>query len=153
MMLQRRILYRWLLTAWLMLCGSLVSFAVTYDRVSQTSLWGYQPAYNTGTVSTARVASLSAQPSYEFKSTSSYQSVVGSSVFLSSDSYSPVGNTRPGSIRRGGTGNPWDDEPGDDDDPIGQKPTQPIGEPWILILIALLYIVGKQWALRLRTKK
>ena len=41
-------------------------------------------------------------------------------------------------------GNPWDDEPGEDDDPIGVVPDPaPLGEPLVLLLFAFLFLIIK----------
>ena len=41
-------------------------------------------------------------------------------------------------------GNPWDDEPGEDDDPIGVVPDPaPLGEPLVLLLFAFLFLLIK----------
>ncbi|MBR2266196.1 MAG: hypothetical protein IJ882_05935, partial [Paludibacteraceae bacterium] len=67
-------------------------------------------------------------PTYEFQSTSPYSSVVGKSVRRSGKDGGVIGEWPSG-------------DPGDD--PIGVLPDKlPIGEPFILLALALLYILG-----------
>ena len=75
-------------------------------------------------------------PSYQFQSTSSYTLVVGHTSYTA-DPYNPSQASGPARARKG---DPWDDtDPsglgvGEVDDPA------PIGEPWVLLLMAVLYI-------------
>ena len=78
---------------------------------------------------------------YQFHSTSSYPSVVGTSnIFFIEEATTPVGSPTPyhapHRIRKGGI----DDE---DDDPAGDPQgyiDTPVGEPWVLVLMAILYL-------------
>lgn len=45
-------------------------------------------------------------------------------------------------MRRVSGSNPWDSEP--DDDPIGVVPVVPVGEPLILLVLAMMYILWKK---------
>lgn len=109
--------YRWMLTAWIMLWSCM------------SSVWAYDPY------------SPSSAPTYEFRSTSYFVSQkVNTPSFtpLADDPY--AGIAKVGGVRR--DGNPWDlDNPGENDNPIGQvdEPT-PIGTPLVMLLMALMYI-------------
>lgn len=74
-----------------------------------------------------------------FRSTSSYQSVVGNSnIFYSEEATAPVGSA-PSRMRKG-----VEDEEGDE---VGVIDT-PVGEPFVLLLMSLLYfLIRKKWPL------
>ena len=109
-----------------MLCGIPSVHAVS--PASQPSAW-----------QTTVTLSNDIYPSYEFYSTSSITPIVGSTSYHSEPCYAPGAGH--GGIRRDTWG--WDD-PDEDDQPIGQKPVVPVGEPLILLLFALLFIVYKR---------
>lgn len=125
MMQHRRHMILWLIAVW-MLCGIPTVHAVS--RASQPSAW-----------QTTVTLSNDIYPSYEFYSTSSITPIVGSTSYHSGPCYAPGAGH--GGIRRDTWG--WDD-PNEDDQPIGQKPVVPVGEPLILLLFALLFIVYKR---------
>ena len=135
--------YIWLFALWLLLSVCPVSSAYAYDRIGQNASWGTSmytgstPTYSGSTTVSSAVA-----PSYQFRSTSSYQSVVGSTRVHELTNNKFVGAS--GGILRSGS-NPWDD-PGDDDDPVGQTPTLPLGEPLVLLLMAVLYAFRRKKA-------
>jgi len=88
-------------------------------------------------------------PTYQFQSTSTCSSVVGSSAFMTTTVYTPYSGAPTCSPRRAkswepddwGDGDDWGD-PGDDDFPTGVIPNPtPIGEPLILFLFAMLYVL------------
>ena len=124
-MQHRRHMILWLIAVW-MLCGIPSVHAVS--QASQPSAW-----------QTTFTLSDDIYPSYEFYSTSSIAPVVGSTSYHSGPCYAPGAGH--GGIRRDTWG--WDN-PDEDDQPIGQKPVVPVGEPLILLLFALLFIVYKR---------
>jgi hypothetical protein len=110
-------IFRCLLTA-CMLCGfsHMASAAFDYEQVAQPALWDKTPTLTDDM-----------NPTYQFRSTSSYTPIVGTTSYTS-DGSGPIGEPRR-SQRRG----PWDPP---EDDPIGVIPSQPIGDvPWVLILL------------------
>lgn len=139
--------YKYLLAACLLLLGCIAPIrAVAQTR--QSSSWGYTSSYNsmsstyrpsattnTGYGTTYRGFSsgrnytpqLSGDicPSYNFQSTSPYQSITEKSFGIS--------------ILSEPLSNPTLDE--EEDEPIGQA--LPIGEPLVLLLFAVLYLVVK----------
>lgn len=122
MMQHRRHMILWLMAIW-MLCSIPSVHAVS--QASQPSAW-----------QTTYTLSNDIYPSYEFYSTSSIAPVVGSTSYHSGPCYAPGAGH--GGIRR----DSWDG-PGDED-PIGVLPETPVGEPLILLLFALLFIVYKR---------
>ena len=81
-------------------------------------------------------------PEYQFRSTSAYTPMVDVTVYTPGCS-SPA--SEPRRARK-----EWSDEP--DDDPISVVDT-PIGEPMILLLFALLYmLIGKRGWQRLKSR-
>ena len=75
-------------------------------------------------------------PSYEFRSTTTFTSAVGNSTFSSSSLNEPFTVYGPETnSRKSG----WDDDPDDNGIGIVDNPT-PVGEPLVLLLLALLYI-------------
>ena len=123
-------MYRWILAAWIMLFGCTMSSAFAYNQTKQSASWS-------NTLSSYE----SAPPSYCFRSTSAYTSVVGNTTSftpLADDPY--AGIAKIGGMRR--DGNPWDlDDPGEDDDPIGVvADPAPVGTPLVMLLMALAYI-------------
>ena len=159
--------YRWLVAAWLLLGCTMLCSAVTYD--SPSASWGYAPTYQTAAspitvrfsnatvmscgsggdvYTTARRGSSSVTnrdvyPSYNFQSTSAYKSLISSSKNYAPTESADVAARR--IIRRTGS---WDG-PSDEDDPIGVVPSVPVGEPLILLVLAIGYCF---W-LRLRRLK
>ena len=119
--MRRRILYILLIAFWL-LSSSRAAYAFGYEQASQPASW------NTKTTFSDDI-----QPSCSFRSTSSYTPIVGTTSYLS-DGSGEV-DAPPRNIRRGlGV-------PDDDDNPIGTVPNVPVGEPLVLLVLALLYIV------------
>lgn len=125
-------IHRWIFEAciiMLMQCGVVSAWAYTPQARSQylSGYTGYQTRPTTADMHTA------VPPTYQFNSTTNFTSAVGRSN-LSSYVSEPFAVNVPGSIRRGGS---WDDP---DDEEVGVLPTTPIGEPLVLLLLALLYI-------------
>lgn len=121
--MKRRILYILLIAFWL-LSGSRAAYAFTYEQASQPASWNSKTTFSDDM-----------QPSYSFRSTSSYTPIVGSTSYLS-DGSGEVGAPPRDARRSGGWG-----VPDDDDNPIGTVPNVPVGEPLVLLVLALLYIV------------
>ena len=147
-------IYRFLLTVWILCCSGMVSGASPYDgKVQQSSSWGYRPLYgaaqtqqygtalNTapyngtykplGSVSNTPVLSGNTTPAYRFRSTSLYSSAKDRQLAAVEQPYMRYNNT-----------NPWGDEGNpEEDDPIGVLPDYaPVGEPFVLLALAVLYI-------------
>ena len=129
--------------------------AVSYSPASSTS--GYKPTqvftvrhsaasvYSTGggASATGGVVSYSrpgkkSGPIFNSGSTST-------TISLPKTTFTPVVDetTETGAgMRRVSGSNPWDSEP--DDDPIGVVPVVPVGEPLILLVLAMMYILWKK---------
>ncbi len=124
----------------LLLCGfcHTAALAYGYDRNDQSKAWGYQPIYTTS----------SAMPSYQFRSTSVYLTSSGHTA-----SYVPgQQNNGPRRIR---LSDPFEGEPGEDDDPTGVVPDPaPLGDtPWLFMLILIATFYSIKGASRLRDKQ
>ena len=117
---------KWLVMLWLMLIGGVLSPMAAYTRVAQPSIWQKKTTMSTDI-----------RPSYQFQSTSSYTLVVGQTSYTA-EPYNPAQPSGPARARR--EYNPWDET--DPSDPgVGEvDDPAPIGEPWVLLLLAILYI-------------
>jgi len=124
-------IFKWLFVAGIMCGGShTLSTAYAYNQVTQPASWGYQSVNTAMTTNRSTSVKLSEDicPSYQFKPTSYYSSIVGTTS--STETYMN------GGIRKT---DPWGDP---EDDPIGVLPDPaPVGEPLILLLMALLYAI------------
>ena len=76
-------------------------------------------------------------PTYQFRSTSTCLSVVGESAFAPSPAYVPSSSAQVSRPRRSG----WDAP--DDEGGLGIVDT-PIGSPWVLVVMAMLYVYYKR---------
>ena len=103
-----------------------------------------------GTLSSAWATQHATFPAYQFQSTSTCPSVVGQSAYTTTSVQAPY-SIRPGSvIRRTESWSPgsWEDDgdgwgdPGSGTLPTGVIPDVPVGEPFVLLLMALLYALG-----------
>ena len=112
--------YKWL-TMVLLLCCSTLSHAFTYEQPTQPASWERTITFSDDV-----------QPSYNFRSTSSYSSIVGTTSYMS-DGSGPIISPRRARMAWGA--------PSDDDNPVGTVSNVPIGEPLVLLVLALLYIV------------
>lgn len=113
-------IYKWLIVLWL-LVGS-QSAVYVCAQTTPPSAWRTTPTLSTDI-----------KPAFEFRSTSAYTPTMNTTVYspgCSSPSYAP------GRMRRG-----MDDEDPEGDE-VGQINT-PVGEPLILLVFALLYLLGK----------
>jgi len=129
--------------------GFTLSSAWALPQARRSASWGYEPTYTSlpsynsnasyyGSSYGTRMEK-SAYPAYNFRSTSPYAMAVG--------------NTSGGfTMLTEGTGsyNPWDDEGDPEGEGIGNVNT-PVGEPLVLLLMAVVY--GLFRAFRLRKRK
>ena len=113
-------IYKWLIVLWLLVGNQ--SAVYVCAQTTPPSAWRTTPTLRTDI-----------KPAFEFRSTSAYTPTMNTTVYspgCSSPSYAP------GRMRRG-----MDDEDPEGDE-VGQINT-PIGEPLILLVFALLYLLGK----------
>ena len=124
-----------------MLWGFSSANATLYRSSYDTKGSVYQTAYTPATINNAC-------PSYQFRTTSVYTTVVDNPSFspIAADPYSN-GSPR-GHIRRG-TLDDDDDDPDENGIGIIDNPV-PVGSPFILLLMALLYLCGRVVYKRLR---
>lgn len=117
----RRHIFKWLFALWMLCCIGSVNAA---SQVEAPAAWRTTPTL-----------SADVTPAYQFRSTSSYAPVVGTTSYLATSTtvYKP-GTSGPNRAKK----DVWDDEP--DDDAIATVDT-PVGEPIILILFALAFIL------------
>jgi len=120
--------YKWLTMALLLSCSTL-SYAFTYEQPTQPASWERTTTFSDDV-----------QPSYNFRSTSSYSPIVGTTSYMS-DGSGPISSPRRARTSWG--------KPGADDDPMGTIQNTPIGEPLVLLLLALGYVI----CIRLRMRK
>ncbi len=120
-MMQGMKIYRWMLIAWLLLCS--VSSAWAWGQTTPSAAWNAAPTM-----------SQDVYPTYQFRSTSTCQPIVGQTSYTSNP-YAP-GAT---GLRRAQKDDDWGSSP-EDEDPIGSVYTEPVGEPYILLLLAALYM-------------
>lgn len=135
-------MYRWLVMAWILCgCGCMVSPVYAYDQNAQPASWGYKPVNMTipanGPMSGnggsfgrtyAPAFSQDVSPTFSFQSTSPYAAPSGGAT-------SGIG------VQSGPRKSSAWDAP--EDEPIGvvSNPT-PVGEPLVLLALALLYAGG-----------
>ena len=114
----RQHIFKWLFALWMLCCIGSVNAA---SQVTAPAAWRTTPTL-----------SADITPAYQFRSTSSYAPVVGTTSYLSTSTvaYAP-GTSGPYRAKKGD----WDEEPTDEE--IGFIDT-PVGEPFILLLLALL---------------
>lgn len=108
--------------------------------------WGYAPLSGMETsfgqlrTSTTQLSD-DVRPTYRFRSTSPYLNAAGKAV-------DGIEFHRPGQLRT--EYDPFN--PPDEDMPIGQLPTPPVGEPLVMMLMAVLYIGFRAWRIRRQRK-
>ena len=112
--------YKWLTMA-LLLCCSTLSYAFTYEQPTEPASWGRTATFSDDI-----------QPSYNFRSTSSYTPVVGTTSYMS-DGSGPISSPRRARMDWG--------SPSDDDNPVGTVSNVPVGEPLVLLVLALVYVI------------
>lgn len=118
----------------IMAVSLLCATAAAHAQVAQPAAWGKTPTM-----------SEDIRPSYHFGSTSSYTPIVGNKSYLS-DGSGPVSSQRRAkswvSYPEDGEGwSIWGEDPDPNSDPMGQLGQTPIGEPLVLLVMALLYVV------------
>ena len=113
----------WLFALWMLSCIGAVN---AMSQTTAPAAWRTTPTL-----------SADIYPSYQFRSTSTYAPVVGTTSYLSTSTtvYTP-GTSGPNRAKK----DVWDDP---EDDAIATVDT-PIGEPIILILFALAFILYKR---------
>lgn len=128
--------------------------AYAFPQAKQTSTWSITPK-----------TSKDVRPSYQFRSTSTYTSVVGDkNIFFTSKQedntpaiignipYPSMAYTTSGSRplyagpKRAYRGMD-DDDDDPEGDPMGSFDT-PVGEPWLLLLMALVFLIAKNGRFR-----
>ena len=105
----------------LLLCCSTLSYAFTYEQPTEPASWGRTATFSDDI-----------QPSYNFRSTSSYTPVVGTTSYMS-DGSGPISSPRRARMDWG--------SPSDDDNPVGTVSNVPVGEPLVLLVLALVYVI------------
>ena len=108
----------------MVLLMSAVLSAHAYQPVAAPAAWRTTPT-------------MSECPAYQFRSTSSYTPIVGQRSYTATEVYSPVSG--PYKVKKD-----WEDE-----DPVGQWDT-PVGEPLIMLVMAVALLIGKVMGDRLR---
>jgi hypothetical protein len=119
----RRHIFKWLFALWMLCCIGSVNAA---SQATAPAAWRTTPTL-----------SADITPAYQFRSTSSYAPIVGTTSYLATSTtvYKP-GTSGPNRAKK----DVWDDP---EDDAIATVDT-PIGEPIILILFALAFILYKK---------
>ncbi len=111
--------------------------ATAHAQVAQPAVWSSKP-----------MMSEDVNTDYQFRSTSTCTPIVGSTPYISDGGITTAGAPQCGP-RRG----PWDGNWESDADPIGVYANTPIGEPLVLLLMALAYIVCRGIRIRMRRTK
>ena len=120
----RNRIYKWLIALWLLMS-------------CQPILCAYQPATQPSAWRTTPTLSEDIRPAYQFQSTSTFATTTHVTVYTPG-SGTPYG--APYRQRKGGI----DDEEGDE---VGLINT-PVGEPWVLVLMALVFLIAKNGKFR-----
>ena len=147
-MINTNLLHRIVWMVWLLCLGCLMpSAAYAYDRTPASASWGYQPLYSTASTRPNKPAyklSGDVYPAYRFRSTSpitNYQSQITNRQSQITNRQSPIANYQSPIITGPYKSSEWNWGDPEDEDPIGVVPDPaPIGEPWLLFLLALLYL-------------
>ena len=120
----RNRIYKWLIALWLLIS-------------CQPILCAYQPATQPSAWRTTPTLSEDIRPAYQFQSTSTFATTTHVTV------YTPGSGTPYGAPYRQIKGG-IDDEEGDE---VGLINT-PVGEPWVLLLMALVFLIAKNGRFR-----
>lgn len=124
MMQHRFHIFAWLCAFW-MLCS--ISTLSAMPQVSTPAAWSSTPTLSSDNT-----------PAYQFRSTSAYAPIVGTTSYTSTTTtVYAQGASSPYRAKK----DSWDDP--DEDLPVGVLPTTPVGEPLILALFGLLMVVYK----------
>lgn len=131
-MVQRMKILKWVMAAWLILWGSMssASFGQTYGVTYRGGSSSHRVVCTTAQTNTS--------PAYQFKSTSAYTSGIGSAY--APQLSEPFAASAPNRLRKEGLG-----DPSDDDNGVGEIPDPaPVGEPFVLLLLAGLFVLYKR---------
>ena len=143
-MIRRNRIYIGIVTILLLMLGGALSPVLAYQPVQQPSAWRTKP-----------VMSNERYPEYRFQSTSTCAPIVGQTSYTTAETYNPFQASAPHRVRA--EYNPWEDEPDDDDEnyhPVGElDDPAPIGSPFILLIMALIYIAFIQIRTKVMRKK
>ena len=108
----------------------------------QPILCAYQPATQPSAWRTTPTLSEDIRPAYQFQSTSTFAPTTHVTV------YTPGSGTPYGAPYRQRKGiDDEEEDPGGDGAEVGQIPT-PVGEPWVLLLMALVFLIAKNGKFR-----
>lgn len=130
MMQHRFHIIKWLFALW-MLC-SIITPVRAVSQAQTPASWR-----------TTATLSSDMTPGYQFRSTSTYAPVVGSTSYTSTPVYAPCSSSPSSQPRRTEEYNPWDDSGDPTGQQIGQVDT-PVGEPFVLLLLAGLFVLYKK---------
>lgn len=125
--MKRQNRHRWLITAWFLIMGCLLT--VVYGQQYGTLYKGISTTYRSAYASVPA----SSAPTYEFQSTSTYVESGSTYAPVVSAPFATLPGKMGGSIRKG-LGDPEGEE-------VGTVTQPPVGEPWILLLLALMYLI------------
>lgn len=106
------------------------------------SAHAYQPAAAPAAWRTT--PTMSECPTYQFRSTSSYTPIVGQRSYTATEVYTPGGGPH-----KAKKDEEWGYNPEEDEEPIGEWNT-PVGEPLIMLVMAVALLIGKVMGDRLR---
>lgn len=116
----------WLLAIW-MLCS--IASVNAAPQMSQPAAWRTTPTLSNDI-----------RPAYQFQSTSTLAPIVGTTSYTSTAIYTP-GSSKPARARK----DEWDwDNPDPEEPGVGEVPAVPVGEPLVLLALALLYLCLRQ---------
>ena len=118
----RNRIYKWLIALWLLM--SCQPALCAFQSATPPAAWGTTPTL-----------SMDREMAYQFRSTSAQTLTTNTTVYAPGTS-SPYGNT----VKRARKGIDDEEDPEDPGgDPTGYIDT-PVGEPWVLVLMAILYL-------------
>ena len=121
---------KWLFALW-MLC-SIITPVRAVSPVQAPTAWRTTPTLSSDITL-----------GYQFRSTSTYAPVVGATSYTTATVYAPCSSAPSSQPRRAGEYNPWEDSGDPTGQQIGQVDT-PLGEPFILLLLAGLFVLYKK---------
>lgn len=128
----RNRIYKWLIALWLLMS-------------CQPVLCAYQPATLPSAWRTTPTLSEDIRPAYQFQSTSTFATTTHVTV------YTPGSGTPYGAPYRQFKGGDIDEEEDPEGDPSGDPQgyiDTPVGEPWVLLLMALVFLIAKNGRFR-----
>lgn len=138
-MQERLKICKWRIAVWLLIvCCVQPTRAVSY-KPTYVNTNGYNPAAYRSTLHIESV------PEYQFQSTSIMTPATGT---LKIDFVPLADGARPLYTGSGMRKDGWPGYPSEDDNPIGEVTEPPVGEPLVLLLFALAYLVIKRWVRR-----